>query len=78
MAEPIQNLIKIDIIRREKGISIAELAETAGVNKRMLEDWFQRRRVAKDVYTLQKLARVLECSIEELIEPEESYKKSDK
>lgn len=75
MAEPIQNPIKIDIIRREKGISTAELAELAGVNKRMLEDWFQRRRVARDVYTLQKLARGLHCSIEELIEPEESYKK---
>ncbi len=75
MAEPIQNPIKIDIIRREKGISTADLAERANVNKRTLEDWFQRRRVARDVYTLQKLAKVLECSIEELIEPEETYKK---
>ena len=75
MAESIQNPIRIDIIRRQKGISTADLAKTAGVNQRMLEDWFQRRRVAKDVYTIQKLAKVLECSIEELIEPEETYKK---
>ena len=36
MAEPIQNPIKIDIVRREKGISTADLAERANVNKRTL------------------------------------------
>lgn len=61
--------VKIDVIRQQRGMSVRELAEAAGVNKRSLEDLFQRRKKATNVYTLQKLARVLGCSIEELIEP---------
>lgn len=61
--------VKIDIIRQQRGMSVRELAEAAGVNKRSLEDLFQRRKKATNVYVLQKLARVLGCSIEELIEP---------
>lgn len=67
--------IKIDVIRQERGMSVLELAEVAGVNQRTLEDWFQKRKKASNVYTLQKLAHALNCSIEELIEPIENYEK---
>lgn len=65
--------IRIDIVRQQRGMSVKELAEAAGVNQRSLEDWLQRRKKASNVYTLQKLARVLNCSIEDLIEPIENY-----
>ena len=67
--------IKIDVIRQERGMSVRELAEAAGVNQRSLEDWFQKRKKTSNVYALQKLARVLNCSIEDLIEPIENYEK---
>lgn len=67
--------IKIDVIRQERGMSVRELAEAAGVNQRSLEDWFQKRKKTSNVYVLQKIARVLNCSIEDLIEPIENYEK---
>ena len=65
--------IKIDLLRREKGLSVMELAERSGISKRTLDEWSQRRNIARDVYKLQKIAKVLECSIEDLIEPIETY-----
>ena len=73
MAEPIQNPIKMDIIRIQKGMSLRELADRSGISKRTLDEWSQRRNIARDVYKLQKIAKVLECSIEDLIEPIETY-----
>ena len=70
--------IKIDLLRREKGLSVIELAERSGVGRRIIEDWIQKRCKTSNVYKLQKLAKVLECSIEDIVEPEENYKKSDK
>lgn len=68
--------IRIDIIRAEKGISLPDLARRTGINRRTLEEWSQRRNVARDVYKLQKLACVLGCSIEDLIEPLDNYKQN--
>ena len=44
--------IKIDVIRQERGMSVRELAEAAGVNQRSLEDWFQKRKKTSNVYAL--------------------------
>ena len=37
---------------------------------RTIESWCRRLRVPRDVYQLLKLAKVLGCQIEDLIEPE--------
>ena len=52
--------IKIDLLRREKGLSVMELAERSGVGRRIIEDWIQKRCKTSNVYKLQKLAKVLE------------------
>ena len=70
--------IKIELLRREKGLSVMELAERSGVGRRISEDWIQKRCKTSNGYKLQKLARVVEWSIENIVEPEENYKKSDK
>lgn len=72
------NPIRIDIVRQQRGMSLKELAEKAEVNCRTLEAWSQRRRTARDVYVLQKIAKALQCSIEDLIEPLENYKEKIK
>ena len=52
--------IKIDLLRRDKGLSVMELAERSGVGRRIIEDWIQKRCKTSNVYKLQKLAKVLE------------------
>ena len=54
----------------EKGISRAELSRRSGVPIRTLEGWANRSRTNPNVYQLYKVARVLDCHIEDLIEPE--------
>ncbi|NBI68865.1 XRE family transcriptional regulator [Pseudoflavonifractor sp. 60] len=64
------NMIPIDRRCMEKGISRRELARRSGVPTGTLEAWGNRTRVPRDVYQLLKVAQVLECHIEDLIEPE--------
>lgn len=54
----------------EKGITRAELSRRSGVPVRTLESWSARVRKNPSVYQLYRVAQVLECHIEDLIEPE--------
>lgn len=65
-----ENMIPIDRKCVEKGISRSELSRRSGVPARTLEDWGRRINIPRDVYQLYKVAQVLECHIEDLIEPE--------
>lgn len=65
-----ENPIKMEIIRKEQGISHQELSRRSGVPIRTLEGWSSRARLPRDVYQLLKVAKVLGCQIEDLIEPE--------
>lgn len=65
-----ENITRIDRRCIELGISRAELSRRSGVPIRTLEAWGKRLRVPRDVYVLAKVARALECRIEDLIEPE--------
>ena len=60
----------MDNILKQKGMSRLELSRRSGVPARTLEDWAMRKRESPDVYQLLKVARVLDCSIEDLLEPE--------
>ena len=64
-----ENMIPMDRKCLEKGISRRELARRSGVPAGTLEGWGNRTRVPRDVYQLLKVAQVLECHIEDLIEP---------
>lgn len=65
--------IKIEILRREKGLKLKELAIRADIKPRALSEWTQRRTLTTDVYKLQRLANVLGCEIEDILEPLDSY-----
>ncbi len=65
-----ENPIKIEILRKEQGISRQELSRRSGVPIRTLEGWSDRSRLPRDVYQLLKVAKTLGCQIEDLIEPE--------
>ena len=67
--------IKIDILRQEAGYSWDKLAELTGVSKRTMENWSQRKRIPKNVYLLASIAKVLNCQIEDIVEPLENYDK---
>ena len=54
----------------EKGMTRSDLSKQSGVPLRTIESWCRRLRVPRDVYQLLKLAKVLGCQIEDLIEPE--------
>ena len=54
----------------EKGISRTDLSRMSGVPIRTLEGWAKRARTNPNVYQLLKVAQVLECHIEDLLEPE--------
>lgn len=60
----------IDKLLLEKGMSRSELARQSGVPVHTIEGWAVRRRTKPDVYQLYKVARVLECHIEDLLEPD--------
>ena len=58
----------IDRICVEKGLTRAELSKRSGVPVRTLEGWSARVRTNPNVYQLYKVACVLGCSIEDLLE----------
>lgn len=58
---------KITERRTAAGISRSELARQSGVPLRTLEDWEHGKTVPTNVYQLAKVARVLNCLIEDLI-----------
>lgn len=61
-------LTPIEQKRKEHGITRAELAEASGVPARTIADWESRRRSPRGFEQLDKLAAVLNCKTEELIE----------
>ena len=65
-----ENMTPIDKKCIEKGITRAELSRQSGVPIRTLEGWAKRQRTNPNVYQLYKVAKVLGCHIEDLIEPE--------
>ena len=64
------NMTPMDKLCIEKGITRTELSKRSGVPIRTLEGWAARIRTNPNVYQLYKVAQVLECHIEDLIEPE--------
>jgi len=54
----------------ELGISRSELSRRSGVPLPTLDAWGLRHRLPRDVYQLYKVAQVLGCHIEDIIEPE--------
>lgn len=65
-----ENMTPIDKKCIEAGISRTELAARSGVPIRTLEGWAKRNRTRMDVYQLYKVAQVLGCHMDDLIEPE--------
>lgn len=65
-----RDLIPMDKILIEIGMSRRELARQSGVPPRTLEAWAKRHRTHPDVYQLLKVSKVLGCTIEDLLEPE--------
>jgi DNA-binding Xre family transcriptional regulator len=65
-----EDMTPIDKKCIEQGITRTELSRRSGVPIRTLEAWGKRIRIPRDVYVLQKVAQALNCSIEEIIEPE--------
>lgn len=65
-----ENMTPIDKKCIEMGITRAELSRRSGVPVRTLESWSARVRKNPSVYQLYRVAQVLECHIEDLIEPE--------
>jgi len=65
-----EDMTRIDRKCIEAGITRTELSRRSGVPVRTLEAWGKRIRLPRDVYVLQKVAKALDCHIEDLIEPE--------
>lgn len=61
-------MTKIQERRTTAGLSRAELARRAGVPLRTLEGWEYGTNLPRDVYQLAKVAKVLNCLIEDLID----------
>lgn len=58
---------KIKETRISKGISRTDLSQKSGVPKRTIDDWENERRKPRDVYQIQKIAKILNVKIEDLI-----------
>ena len=62
---------KIKERREAAGMSRAELSRLSGVPVRTLEGWEYGQNLPRDVYQLAKVARALNCLIEDLIDIED-------
>ena len=65
-----EDMTPMDKLCIEKGITRRELARQSGVPIRTIEGWAKRTRTSPNVYQLYKVAQVLGCHIEDIIEPE--------
>lgn len=54
-------------LRNKAGLTQKALAEQAEISFRTLQDWEDCRVKTSDVYKLHRIAKVLGCSIEDLI-----------
>ena len=69
-----QELVKetnIALMMKKTNISKAELVERSGIPKRTIESWLRRERIPRDVYVLNRIAEVLGCPIEKLLDDDE-------
>ena len=64
------NMTPIDKRLVELGMTRATLARLSGVPVRTLENWSSRLRKSPNVYQFYRVAKVLDCSMEDLLEPE--------
>lgn len=64
------NMTPIDRRLVDIGMTRATLARLSGVPVRTLENWSSRLRKSPNVYQFYKVAKVLGCSMEDLLEPE--------
>ena len=64
------NMNPIDRNLVESGMTRATLARESGVPLRTLENWAKRTIKSPNVYQFYKVAQVLGCSMEDLLEPE--------
>ena len=62
---------KIKALRTASGFTQQELADKAQISKRTVEEWEANRKPPTDVYKLHRIAVVLNCTIEDLINFEE-------
>ena len=67
----------IRALRTASGLTQLELAEKAQISKRSIEEWEAERKPPTDVYKLHRIAKVLGCSIEDLINFEENEEKPE-
>lgn len=64
------NMTPIDRKLVESGMTRATLARESGVPLRTLENWAKRTIKSPNVYQFYKVAQVLGCNMEDLLEPE--------
>lgn len=57
----------IKALRNKAGLTQKDLSEQANIPRRTIEDWELEKVRATDVYKLHRIAKVLGCTIEELI-----------
>ena len=60
-------MTKIEERRKAASMSRSELSRQSEVPLRTLEEWEAGRRIPRDVYQLAKVAKALNCLIEDLI-----------
>ena len=56
-------------IRTARRFTQIDLSNKSGVHKNTLSQWETGKRIPRDVYALYRIAQVLECHIEDLIDP---------
>ena len=59
---------KIKVLRKEKGLTLQELADKSGLYKSNISDIENEKRFKPNIKTLEKLARALECEIGDFFE----------
>ena len=64
------NMTPIDRRLVDMGMTRATLSKLSGVPVRTLENWSSRTRKSPNVYQFYRVAKVLGCSIEDLLEPD--------
>lgn len=64
----------IKALRNKAGLTQKDLSEQANIPRRTIEDWELEKVRATDVYKLHRIAKVLGCTIEDLINFEDEEK----
>jgi len=59
---------KVQKLRLDKGLTQVQLAKKIGVNKGTVQKWEQEGRGQETIARIARLCKVLECSVEDLID----------